>query len=164
MDYPETKKICVPCGVDITNGKKLSTETTALSSGEKSGEGTRGERRPVKTDWSLRMFVKMFFPGIFKRSVLITSLILAGIAALLTYFGVTLLLLVPGAGRAASIVCGIALLLYCQAFAWLQVGDAGVLLPKALADYNLIQWFFLVVSTLLFVFVLCYIVVLTRTR
>ena len=148
-------KICIPCGVILASGEKLSTTMTLLPPEENSEEAAQRRRRPVKKDMSLKTFAAMLIPGILKPSVLIPSLILIGIASTLIYYGIRLLIWAP---RAGILLCWFSILVYCQSVVWLQRGACDILLSKALADYCLVQWVFLVIATLLFLFGSSYIV------
>jgi len=146
MDYPETKTICIPCGVNITNGEKLSTTVTILPADENTEEDARERRRPVKILSSLWTFVTMLIPGILWPPILIVCILLIPLAAFVVHLGMVMFFL--GLPFAGIMVCGLSVAIYWQAVAWMQTGQ-WMLLQNALVEYNTMQWFFFMIATLI---------------
>jgi hypothetical protein len=108
---------------------------------QEEGEGEESPGMLVVVYW-----LGEYFPGFFRLTVLIASLVLTVLA-----LGIGILALVVGvfgAVIAAMLIGGFALLLYWTAVAWVLSGE--ICMPaEALADFNGTQWMLFVGLTAL---------------
>ncbi len=135
--YSDDVKLCPPCGIDLLTGRHLSTRiaTPMIAS--------RDEEAGPKPWWYFLAYIPAMFPGLKKPVVWVVSFLFTVVALVLMGLGLGLAL--AGAVLGGGMVCGMGLLAYAQALAWMIVGEMKML-PELLMDFDSVRWgcFFLI--------------------
>ena len=117
--YALDARLCVKCGTDLITGKAVFTRT-----GVEEVDEAELEAEPTLRD-TVMSIVGGLFPGLFRSSVVLLSLLGLGGASFIGAYAIWAIY--EGSITGAAMMLGLAVLLNAQAMAWLVTGEIQLL-------------------------------------